>query len=229
MTKHNVVVTDPPWLTRDQLTMSKTPRGAGANYDTLKTQDIINLKVKELAADDSILALWVLSAMLPEGLEAMKSYGYAYKQNWIWVKTKLEPLQPLEKLVRKIIKKEDPKEYVKLIKDEFSKFNMDDALNFFMGHCFRQTHEIALIGTRGKYTKILQNRAQRSVHISPYLRKHSAKPEELQNRLDIMVSGPKLELFARRDRPGYVCVGNECPSTLGEDIRDSIDRLIKLP
>ena len=99
-----------------------------------------------------------------------------------------------------------------------------------MGHCFRQTHELALIGTRGKYTQILQNRSQRSVHISPSLSKHSEKTEELQNRLDIMFPNEtKLEMFARRERPGYTCVGWESPSTIKEDIRDSIERLAKLP
>ena len=37
--------------------------------------------------------------------------------------------------------------------------------------------------------------------------------------------GPYLELFARRDRPGWTTVGLECPSTEGEDIFASIDRL----
>jgi len=35
----------------------------------------------------------------------------------------------------------------------------------------------------------------------------------------------KIELFARRDKTGWTCVGNESPSTPGEDIRVSIDRL----
>jgi N6-adenosine-specific RNA methylase IME4 len=30
----------------------------------------------------------------------------------------------------------------------------------------------------------------------------------------------KYELFARRERPGWVTVGNECPGTIGVNIRE---------
>ena len=46
--------------------------------------------------------------------------------------------------------------------------------------------------------------------------------------LDIMFPGDdinKIELFARRDRPGWKCIGNENPSTIGQDIRDSLEIL----
>jgi N6-adenosine-specific RNA methylase IME4 len=36
----------------------------------------------------------------------------------------------------------------------------------------------------------------------------------------------KLELFARRHRPGWTCLGNESPMTNGEDIRESIGNLL---
>jgi N6-adenosine-specific RNA methylase IME4 len=97
------------------------------------------------------------------------------------------------------------------------------GLAFGMGRYFRAAHEIALIGTRGSCMP--ENKSQRSVIQHPAL-PHSAKPEALQDSLDLMYPGAtKLELFARRDRPGWVCVGNECPSTQGEDIRASIERL----
>ena len=56
---------------------------------------------------------------------------------------------------------------------------------------------------------------------------HSQKPEDLQDSLELMFpERNKLEIFARRHRPGWNCIGNEAPMTLGEDIRDSIDELL---
>lgn len=226
--KFNVVVCDPPYEFSDKLTMSKTKRGSETQYDVLKDQDITALKVKDICADDCVLALWVPGSKLDVGMECCKAWGFAVTQTWIWVKTKQRPLTSLHKSILKILKK-DPGQYKKLISEAINSIDINDILNFFMGRCFRQTHELVLIGTRGKYTKMLKNKSQRSVYIGPALKVHSKKPEELQNRLDIMFSGKKLELFARRDRDGYVCVGDECPSTSGEDIRDSVDRLSKLP
>ena len=55
--------------------------------------------------------------------------------------------------------------------------------------------------------------------------KHSAKPEHLQDSLEIMFpQGKKLELFARRVRPDWTCLGNEVCN--GEDITVSLAKLI---
>jgi len=61
------------------------------------------------------------------------------------------------------------------------------------------------------------------VSFAPNLR-HSAKPEDLQDSLDIMFpKGNKLELFARRIRKDWVCLGDEICN--GEDIRVSLAKL----
>lgn len=97
------------------------------------------------------------------------------------------------------------------------------GLAFGMGWLFRGCCEIALIGTKGAPKPA--SRSERNVVMSPKLR-HSAKPEGLQDSLERMFpASQKLELFARRARPGWTCVGNECPPTLGEDIRDSLRAL----
>ena len=92
--------------------------------------------------------------------------------------------------------------------------------NLVIGRYFRNCSESALICTKGKPK--LKNMAQRNVALDPNL-KHSQKPETLQDRLEIMYPGLNyLEMFARRDRPNWTCVGNECPSTMGADINDWI-------
>jgi N6-adenosine-specific RNA methylase IME4 len=228
--KFKVIVADPPWFFNDRLKMSKTERGAESKYNVMKDVDIINLNVKDIVDDTAVLALWVPGSKLEEGIECCKAWGFVPTQTWIWVKTKKQPLKVITKEISKILKKEEPKNYRKIIQKLIDDFDMNDVLNFFMGHLFRQTHELVIIGTRGKYTKIRKNRSQRSVYNGPALDEHSEKPEELQNRLDIIFPNvDKLEMFARRERPGWTCVGNDDKLLISEDIKDSIERLKKIP
>lgn len=220
--KFDVIVADPCWSFSDKLIMSETKRGAAANYNVLNNKDIVALDVKSIAKDNCVLALWVPSSLLKEGIETLESWGFKLKQTHVWVKTKNNPFKMLLKGLKR---QKTPKEMFAKLSKNLESFKVDDVLNFYMGHIFRQTHEIVLIGTRGKVSKMLKNRAQRSVHFG-VVTEHSKKPEALQDMLDIMYPNTnKVELFARRDRIGYTCVGNECPSSLGEDIRDSLIRL----
>lgn len=225
--KFQVIVSDPPWSFSDSLSMSDVKRGAEANYHTMTIKDIKNLRVRSLADPEGcILALWVPSSLLQEGLDTMKSWGFEQKQTYIWVKTKKEPLASLFGPLKKSIfaagwfKNTITQALTKCLHS----FNMNDTLAFFMGRLFRQTHEICLIGTNNnKIYKKLKNKSQRSVSFGENL-KHSAKPEHLQDSLDIMFPNcNKLEMFARRNKKNWVCVGDEVCG--GEDIRDSIDRL----
>ena len=54
--------------------------------------------------------------------------------------------------------------------------------------------------------------------------RHSKKPEEMQDRVERLFEGPYLEIFARRRRPGWTCLGNELD---GLDIRESLARIAK--
>ena len=110
----------------------------------------------------------------------------------------------------------------------WGKTSKRDPLNlaFGMGRLARNCHEPCLVGIKGKYTKHLKNHSQRNLFMHPTM-KHSQKPESVQDSLDLMFpEWDKLELFARRDRKGWTCIGNEAPLTAGEDIRDSISDLV---
>lgn len=233
MVQIDLILADPPWHFSDRLRQSKLKRGAESQYDVLKDKDIINLNVKDIAAKDAVLVLWVPGSKLDIGIKCCDSWGFKVKQTWIWTKTKKEPLKNLRKSVVKLLKSK--KEFNKDVKAEletlFNDFDMDESLNFFMGRMFRQTHELALICTRGKCSKMIKNKSQRSVHICPAIDKHSEKPEKLQDMLDIMIPDKnlnRLELFARRQREGYICIGNEALMTCGEDIRDSLKKLAEI-
>jgi len=224
-----VVVADCPWPFSDRLSMSDVKRGSAANYDTMSIPELKGVDVKSIAADDAVLALWCPSSLLKEGIEVMEAWGFKLKQTHVWVKTKKDPFKNILKCIKNIIKHGIQLEATDADKDVsnlHSSMNMNDMLAFGMGRLCRQTHEICLLGTRGKPYQYLNNKSQRSVYFAPGL-KHSSKPEVLQDMLEKMFSGRKIELFARRDRPGWECFGSECPSSYGQDIRDSIKELKK--
>lgn len=228
--KFQVIVSDPPWEFSDNLTMSDVARGASANYPVLDIEEIKKLPIKDIADPNGcILALWVPSSMLQDGLDVMKAWGFKQKQTYIWVKVKKDPIDKLIKHVLKFSRvawksKLSLKNFLDGLTCALKTFNLHDALAFYMGRLFRQTHEVCLIGTNnnGIY-KLLQNKSQRSVSFGENL-KHSAKPEHLQDSLELMFPNAKrMEMFARRVRTGWVCLGNEID---GEDIRDALNKLL---
>ena len=77
-----------------------------------------------------------------------------------------------------------------------------------VGYYTRSNAEYVLLGKRGKVEP--QDRAVHSI-VMTRRTKHSQKPEEVQDRIERLV-GPgrsMLELFARRQRPGWTCSGLE--------------------
>lgn len=232
--KFKIIVADPPWSFQDSLKMSEVKRGASDNYNTMSIKQIKELKVKDITdASGAILALWVPSSLLQEGLDVMKAWGFEHKQTYVWAKIKKDSLKDLLSLSYKNLSKNistwNTKEVKNILTNTFSLFKLSNILSFGMGRLFRQTHEICLLGINNKKIyKDLKNKSQRSVSFGVNL-KHSAKPEDLQDSLDLMFpdyQNNKIELFARRARKGWVCIGNESPTTLGEDIAISINKLL---
>jgi N6-adenosine-specific RNA methylase IME4 len=231
----NVLCVDVPWSFSDQLKMSDIARGAAANYSTMTIDNVKTLPIKSLAdPEGAILALWTPSSLLQEGLDVMKSWGFHQKQVNVWVKSKKDPFASLCKNILKQAKKSNQltlKELQSILQDSYQNYDYNSLLSFNMGRLFRQTHELCLIGiNNSKIYKHLKNKSQRSVSFGENL-KHSAKPEHLQDSLDLMFpdsSIKKIEIFARRQRPNWLCVGNESPMTHGEDIFVSANKLQNL-
>jgi N6-adenosine-specific RNA methylase IME4 len=82
------------------------------------------------------------------------------------------------------------------------------------GHYFRQQHEHLLLATRGDMPPPHTNARPLSVFDAPR-GEHSEKPDVAYELIERMYPGlPKIELFARRARPGWACWGNEAPITV---------------
>ena len=78
--------------------------------------------------------------------------------------------------------------------------------HFGMGRSVRLEHELCIIGKRGKPTRKAKN--VRSTFEAPVGR-HSEKPEAFYELVERFSDGPYCELFARRQRPGWTCFGDE--------------------
>lgn len=222
--KFNLIIADPPYSFSDKLTMSKVKRGAESQYKSvLSYSDILNLNIKDVAEDKAIMALWVPSTLIDIGLEAMKNYGFDYKQTFIWVKSKNEPLLKLKKQIKKALKINDNDKVIELIDN----FDMNHTMKCYLGRIFRQTHEVALIGTRGKTSNDRLNKSQISVYYGPNP-KHSEKPYILHERLEKMYPtyDKKLEIFARKEYKDWSVIGNEIETmsdlVYNGDVRDSL-------
>lgn len=65
---------------------------------------------------------------------------------------------------------------------------------------------MCLLFTRGSPKR--QSAAVRQLIVAPR-REHSRKPEETHERIEALLPGPYLELFARTRRPGWSVWGND--------------------
>ena len=86
--KFRVIYADPPWKYGDERAGLTTYEGsaAAAQYPTMPTDEICAMDVKSLAADDAVLFLWGTFPLLPDALQVVSAWGFAYKTAFVWDK-----------------------------------------------------------------------------------------------------------------------------------------------
>jgi N6-adenosine-specific RNA methylase IME4 len=214
-----VIVADPPWAFRDKLRMGKTKRGSLDIYQVLPASAIAELPVHKVAAPDALLALWCPAALLGDGFRVGAEWGFGRPSTvWTWVKR--WPLRGrVASLIRSILKTSTKMPQAQ--REELELLLACGKLAWNQGHTFRAADEHCLIFRRGSLGR--PARQFRNVWPGPPLKPHSKKPEALQDQLDAMYpDGERLELFARRLRPGWLCTGLEID---GRDAREFVVRL----
>ena len=86
--KFATILADPPWQFQNR-TGKVAPEHKRLNrYSTMLLPDICALPVAQLCAPTAHLYLWTPNALLPEGLEVMRSWGFEYKTNIVWHKVR---------------------------------------------------------------------------------------------------------------------------------------------
>jgi N6-adenosine-specific RNA methylase IME4 len=173
------ILADPPW--RFKVWTETSPKGNGVTpYQTMATEDICALPVASCAADDCALFLWGVWSMLPDALLVIRAWGFSYKScAFVWTKADLSQLD--------------------LFKDS-------DEGQLGLGYWTRQGTEFCLLATRGAPRRL--NASIRQAVIERR-REHSRKPACIHERIERLVAGPRLELFARQTRPGWTAWGDE--------------------
>lgn len=199
MKKYSVIYADPPWRYDDP--KGNNPKLGGITYPTMSQEDICNLPVSSFAADDCTLLMWATMPKLPEALEVINAWGFKYKTcAFVWVK-----LNPNGSVV-------STEEGVLLKGGVYSG----------LGHWVNGNSEIVLLANRGKPKRLIKNVKQ--IVLAPRGR-HSQKPAEIRNRIEVLFEAPYLELFARDKVEGWDSMGFDID---GCDIQENLDRLITL-
>ncbi len=75
-----------------------------------------------------------------------------------------------------------------------------------LGYWTRANPEQCLMATRGKPTRRAKDVRRLVVEGR---REHSRKPDCVRDRIERLVGGPYLELFARETKPGWDCLGDQ--------------------
>lgn len=174
-------------------------RGAAANeYSTMTDKDIMALPVGNLAADDSILLMW---ATWPKLVEACIPTMKAWGFEYVTGFPWVKVTDVSHTLWGQI----------------------EISVPYGVGFWARGCTEPLLIGRRGKVSPPTDGFIGL---LSPNLF-HSRKPESIYHYAESL-PGPYLELFARRERPGWHVWGNEVDSHVsmgihGERVRAACD------
>lgn len=82
----STILADPPWQFQNRTGKVAPEHRRLLRYPTMELQEIMDFPVARLAAARSHLYLWVPNALLMEGLQVMKAWGFTYKANLVWFK-----------------------------------------------------------------------------------------------------------------------------------------------
>jgi N6-adenosine-specific RNA methylase IME4 len=173
---------DPPW-TFHAWSHRGDGKGACQHYRCQSLEDIIALPVDQLMAPDAALFLWTVQPMLPEALQVIRAWGFEYRTvAFVW--NKMPASWSADQLPLRI------------------------KPRMGLGYHTRSGTEQCWLALRGKgYRR--HSMGVEQVVFAP-LREHSRKPDEVAARIDRLVGDiPRIELFAREQRLGWICWGNE--------------------
>ena len=177
--QYAAIYADPPW---QFATYSAKGRGRSpdTHYSCLSLDELSALPVEKWAAKDSALFLWTTDPMLSHALELIRAWGFTYKTvAFYWAK----------------LNKAAPGLY-------FTERDFFTGLGFWT----RANVEQCLLATRGSPRRKAKD--VRRLIVAPR-REHSRKPDVVYDRIERLVGGPYLELFARTTKPGWDNWGDE--------------------
>ncbi|MCE7567580.1 MT-A70 family methyltransferase [Aliivibrio fischeri] len=87
--KFNIIYADPPWQFKNSKTGGSHKSGAEQVYKNVMTvEDIKNMPIQDIAADNCVLVMWWVGAMPKEAIEVVEAWGFTIKNmnGFVWEK-----------------------------------------------------------------------------------------------------------------------------------------------
>lgn len=187
---YSTILIDPPWRFEVWSRDTGLDRSAENHYPTMTIEALKALPIQSQMASDCAVFMWACWPTLPDALALGAAWGLEYKTcAFVWAKT-----------TRKVAWR-----YSLLPIDD------NDHWHMGMGYWTRANTEMCLLFTRGNPKR--KSASVRQLLITP-IAEHSRKPDEQYTRIEALVDGPYLEMFARRKREGWASWGNEVVSDI---------------
>ncbi|MGH9956443.1 MAG: MT-A70 family methyltransferase [Pyrinomonadaceae bacterium] len=86
--RYKTILADPPWQFMNRTGKMAPEHRRLHRYATMTLAEISSLPVKELTDKQAHLYLWAPNALIQEGLQVMKAWGFTYKTNIVWFKVR---------------------------------------------------------------------------------------------------------------------------------------------
>lgn len=201
--RYGVIYADPPWAFEVWSRPAKAAynkngkggelrggRSAEDYYTTMPIEELMAIPVDTLAAPDCALFMWTTWPTLPDALALGRAWGFEYKT---------------------------------LAFDWLKRTPSGTGWHTGMGYWTRANSEPCLLFTKGSPTRKSKSVKQVIAEVGQLelfppiiepITVHSAKPFEAYRRIEALLDGPYLELFARVAWPGWDVWGNEAPNSI---------------
>jgi N6-adenosine-specific RNA methylase IME4 len=189
---YRCILADPPWAFRTFSGENMTPhRCAEDHYRTMELDELKALPVGDVAAADCALFMWTVGSHLEETIDLARAWGFKFKTDaFYWAKQRLIGADQI---------------------DLFTGDIAEPRMGF--GYWTRKQVEPCWLFTRGNPKRL--SKGVRQLIVEPR-REHSRKPDGQYDRIEALVDGPRLELFARHQRPGWDAWGNQTDKFVSE-------------
>ena len=86
--RFGTILIDPPWRFANRTGKMAPEHKRLHRYATLSVAELAALPVGDLALPHAHLYLWCPNALLAEGLHLVRAWGFTYKTNLVWYKTR---------------------------------------------------------------------------------------------------------------------------------------------
>lgn len=191
--RFGTVMADPPWRFINRTGKIAPEHKRLARYPTMELEEICALPVEQHLQEKSHCYLWVPNALLPDGLQVLKAWGFEYKSHIVWEKIRKDG-GPDGRGVG------------------FYFRNVTEILLFGVrGKGIR-----TLAPGRSQVNFIEAEEPEDTTRTEPdgdllktRKREHSRKPDEQYKIIESCSWGPYLELFGRGRREGWTVWGNQ--------------------